>query len=112
MDFDFSYGEIRDRLEFFLESSSESTGFLAASLNAKIVKGSIWRMNVARVRRAGAKQETSTWMDGALIPKKMGDVTGLINLRQAMRENGYDEATMLKLCHKNWLRVLKNTLKN
>lgn len=50
--------------------------------------------------------------DGALIPKKMGDVTGLINLRQAMRENGYDEATMLKLCHKNWLRVLKNTLKN
>jgi len=50
--------------------------------------------------------------DGALIPEKMGDVTGLLHLRQAMREHGYDEATMLKLCHTNWLNVLNKTLKN
>jgi len=50
--------------------------------------------------------------DGALIPAKMKDVTGLVNLRQAMRNHGYDETTMIKLCHTNWLRVLEKTLKN
>ena len=50
--------------------------------------------------------------DGALIPAKMKDVTGLVDLRKIMRSHGYDEATMLKLCHKNWLRVLEKTLKN
>jgi len=42
----------------------------------------------------------------------MKDVTGLVNLRQAMRNHGYDETTMIKLCHTNWLRVLEKTLKN
>jgi len=50
--------------------------------------------------------------DGALIPAKMKDVTGLVNLRQAMRNHGYDETTMIKLCHTNWLKVLEKTLKN
>ncbi len=50
--------------------------------------------------------------DGALIPEKMGDVTGLISLREAMRNHGYDEPLMLKLCQKNWLNVLEKTFKN
>jgi len=47
--------------------------------------------------------------DGALIPEKIGDVTGLMSLREAMRKHGYDEATILKLCQKNWLRILEKS---
>jgi len=47
--------------------------------------------------------------DGALIPEKIGDVTGLTSLREAMRKHGYDEATILKLCQKNWLRILEKS---
>ena len=50
--------------------------------------------------------------DGAVIPEKMKDVTGLISLRQAMSDHGYDRATILKLCHENWLSVLERTIKN
>lgn len=45
--------------------------------------------------------------DGALVPKELDDVSGLPVLRSAMRAHGYDEALMQKLCHGNWLRVLK-----
>ncbi len=44
--------------------------------------------------------------DGATISDDIKDVTGLENLRKAMRENGYDEDTMNKICHENWLNVL------
>ncbi|HMB48012.1 MAG TPA: dipeptidase [Afifellaceae bacterium] len=47
--------------------------------------------------------------DGAVVPKDISDVSGLPNLRHAMREHGYDEALMTKLCHGNWLRVLEKT---
>ncbi|WP_456390072.1 dipeptidase [Profundibacter sp.] len=47
--------------------------------------------------------------DGAMLPEGIADVTGLNNLRTAMRAHGYDEALMQKLCHKNWLRVLDKT---
>ncbi len=49
--------------------------------------------------------------DGAMIPEGIGDVTGLITLREVMRRNGYDEEAMTRLCHGNWLRVLKQTFK-
>lgn len=49
--------------------------------------------------------------DGAMTPEGIGDVTGLITLRKAMRQRGYDEETMTRLCHGNWLRVLKHTFK-
>ncbi|EFL87607.1 dipeptidase [Ahrensia sp. R2A130] len=49
--------------------------------------------------------------DGALIPEEMGDVTGLVPLRKAMRNHGYDSALMEKLCNANWMRVLENTWK-
>lgn len=47
--------------------------------------------------------------DGAIVPKSIGDVTGLPVLRKAMRTHGYGEELMEKLCYKNWLRVLEKT---
>ncbi|MEM7669456.1 MAG: dipeptidase [Pseudomonadota bacterium] len=47
--------------------------------------------------------------DGAVVPKELTTTAGLPNLRQAMREHGYGEHLIEKLCHKNWLRVLEKT---
>jgi membrane dipeptidase len=47
--------------------------------------------------------------EGARIPATIGDVTGLPVLQQAMRDHGYDEAMMRKLCFENWLAVLERT---
>lgn len=44
--------------------------------------------------------------DGATIPEAIGDVTGLANLRSAMREHGYDDKTLRRLYHQNWIEVL------
>jgi len=44
--------------------------------------------------------------DGAMIPDGIGDVTGLPALVAAMRTHGYDEATIARLCHKNWIELL------
>ena len=47
--------------------------------------------------------------DGANIPDVIGDVTGLPALQDALRQHGYDEATLKKLCHENWIGVLERT---
>ncbi len=47
--------------------------------------------------------------DGAMVPEAIGDIAGLIPLREAMRAHGYSEALMVKLAHENWLRVLAKT---
>lgn len=47
--------------------------------------------------------------DGAVVPKSIADVAGLTVLRKAMRDHGYSEELMEKLCYKNWLRVLEKT---
>lgn len=47
--------------------------------------------------------------DGAIIPKSIADVAGLPVLRKAMRDHGYSEVLMEKLCYKNWIRVLEKT---
>jgi len=47
--------------------------------------------------------------DGALVPEAIGDAGGLTALRRAMREHGYDDELMTKLCHGNWLDVLERT---
>lgn len=47
--------------------------------------------------------------DGATIPRDISDVSGLPNLRKAMVEAGYGEALMKKLCHENWIDVLRRT---
>lgn len=47
--------------------------------------------------------------DGAVVPQELTTVADLPNLRQAMKEHGYDEPLIRKLCHENWLRVLEKT---
>ncbi len=47
--------------------------------------------------------------DGARMPAAIKDVTGLPALTQALKAHGYDDEALEKLCHKNWLRVLKLT---
>jgi len=47
--------------------------------------------------------------DGATVPRAIGDAAGLPALVEAMRRHGYGEALLAKLCHGNWLRVLKRT---
>lgn len=47
--------------------------------------------------------------DGATVPDAITDVTGLPVLVQAMRDHGYDEALVERLCWGNWMRVLRAT---
>lgn len=47
--------------------------------------------------------------DGAEIPEAIGDVAGLPALHAAMGAHGYDETTLRKLCHENWIAVLERT---
>lgn len=47
--------------------------------------------------------------DGAMVPQDIADVGGLPTLRQRMRQHGYDEETMAKICYENWLSVLQRT---
>jgi membrane dipeptidase len=49
--------------------------------------------------------------DGAMIPREIGDVTGLPKLLAALRSHGYDEESLAKLAYRNWLRVLSRTWK-
>ncbi|KIC51342.1 dipeptidase [Tateyamaria sp. ANG-S1] len=47
--------------------------------------------------------------DGAIVPEPLTSSAGLPKLRATMRQHGYDDALMTKLCHGNWLRVLEET---
>jgi len=47
--------------------------------------------------------------DGAVVPAGIKTIAGLPNLRSAMRNHGYDDPLIKKLCHQNWLRVLDLT---
>lgn len=47
--------------------------------------------------------------DGAVIPDEISDASGLPKLRQAMRDHGFNETLMTKLCYGNWLGVLERT---
>ncbi|MEM8823207.1 MAG: dipeptidase [Pseudomonadota bacterium] len=44
--------------------------------------------------------------DGAVVPEALSDISKLPVLRQAMRDHGYGEALMTKICHGNWLALL------
>ena len=50
-------------------------------------------------------------MDGARIPNEVGDAAGLPRVVAALEAAGYDEPTLRKLTHENWLRVLSATWK-
>ena len=43
------------------------------------------------------------------MPEKLTDLSDLPNLRQAMKDHGYDEKIIKKISHENWLRVLHKT---
>lgn len=47
--------------------------------------------------------------DGTSISNEIGDVTGIPRFITALREHGYDEETLRKITHENWLRVLRKT---
>lgn len=47
--------------------------------------------------------------DGAVVPKAIGDVSGLDALRDAFRQRGYSEDLQRQLCFGNWLNVLERT---
>jgi membrane dipeptidase len=47
--------------------------------------------------------------DGALMPAELGDAAALPKLIAAMREHGFGEAVIEKVCFRNWLRVLRQT---
>ena len=47
--------------------------------------------------------------DGAMVPQEIGEVSGLCTLRTRMRGHGYDDETLFKLCHENWLNALART---
>jgi len=47
--------------------------------------------------------------DGAKVPEGIGDVSGFPNLLAALRDAGYDETSLGKLAHENWVRVLRAT---
>ena len=47
--------------------------------------------------------------DGALVPHEVDGVERLPNLRRAMSAHGYGEALITKICHGNWVNVLRRT---
>lgn len=47
--------------------------------------------------------------DGAVMPREIGDASGLPRLLDAMRESGFDELTLRKFAYDNWLRVFSLT---
>ncbi len=44
--------------------------------------------------------------DGCTLPLEIGDVTGLPKLVAAMRQSGYGERLIAKICRENWLTAL------
>lgn len=48
--------------------------------------------------------------DGCTLPRDIGDVTGLPRLVAAMRQAGYGEALIEKICHRNWIELLARTI--
>lgn len=47
--------------------------------------------------------------EGAVVPAELGSVAGLPRLLDALSARGYDEDSLCKLAHGNWLRVLRRT---
>ncbi len=45
--------------------------------------------------------------DGALMPRELGDATGLPKVVEALTKAGYDDQALCKVTHQNWVRVLR-----
>jgi membrane dipeptidase len=50
-------------------------------------------------------------MDGAIMPLGLEDASKLQNIVTVIFDFGYDVGMIEKVCYKNWLRVLKETIK-
>jgi membrane dipeptidase len=50
--------------------------------------------------------------DGASIPAEIGDASGLPRLIAIMQAHGYDDESLRKITHQNWIRVLRKTWKS
>ena len=48
--------------------------------------------------------------DGCSLPMEIRDVTGLPRLVAAMRQAGYGEPLIARICHRNWLDLLARTI--
>jgi membrane dipeptidase len=48
--------------------------------------------------------------DGALIPREIGDAAGLPALVGAMRQAGYGQELVDRICRRNWIELLRRTL--
>ena len=48
--------------------------------------------------------------DGAMMPKNLSSVLGMTLLIKLMLKQGFSEDLMKKLCHQNWLSLIKRTL--
>jgi membrane dipeptidase len=48
--------------------------------------------------------------DGAEITAVLGDVAGLPGLVAALRDHGFDDALLRKVCHENWLNLLDRSI--
>lgn len=49
--------------------------------------------------------------DGCTVPNEIKDATGLPKLLGALASHGYDDASLRKIAHENWIRVLRKTWK-
>ena len=49
--------------------------------------------------------------DGARIPREIGDARGYLRLIEALRRHGFDDDSIAKVTHGNWVRVLRETWK-
>ena len=47
--------------------------------------------------------------DGATMPADLKDAAGLPKLMAAMQDRGYDDDSLRKIAHANWVRVLRET---
>jgi membrane dipeptidase len=47
--------------------------------------------------------------DGATMPEDLKDASGLPKLMAALRNRGYDDESLRKIAHANWVRVLRET---
>lgn len=50
--------------------------------------------------------------DGTKIPAELGNVSGYPKLVTLLKEAGFNNQDMEKICSQNWIRVLKNTWKS
>mgnify|MGYP006283847933 CR=1 FL=1 len=65
-----------------------------------------------RLAQAGARHVgLGSDFDGCVLPGRIGDVTGVPLLFEAMAAHGYDAALIAKIARENWLTCLERCLK-